>query len=47
MTYGLKTGPSPIPWNAALETGGTLITINGKGQNQNVEIENIVVTKKK
>ena len=46
MTYGLKTDPSPIPWNAALETGGTLITINGKGQNQNVEIENIVVTKK-
>ncbi|MGN0458643.1 MAG: metallophosphoesterase [Eubacterium sp.] len=42
-TYGLKTGPSPVPWNFAEETGGTLITINGKADNQNVNIENIVI----
>ena len=42
-TYGLKTGPSPVPWNSAKETGGTLITINGKAQNQSVSIENYVI----
>lgn len=42
-TYGLKTGPSPVPWNYAEETGGTLITITGKGENQTVKIENIVI----
>lgn len=42
-TYGLKTGPSPVPWNYAEETGGTLITINGHSENQNVKIENIIV----
>lgn len=42
-TYGLKTGPSPVPWNFAKETGGTLITINGSGENQNVNIENYVI----
>lgn len=42
-TYGLKTGPSPVPWNYAKETGGTLITIKGEGQNQNVSIDNIVM----
>lgn len=45
-TYGLKTGPSPIPWNGATETGGTLITVNGAGENQNVNIENIIITEK-
>lgn len=43
-TYGLKTGPSPVPWNHAEETGGTLITINGQGEQQSVNIENIVIT---
>ena len=42
-TYGLKTGPSPIPWNFAKETGGTLITITGQGQTQNVSIDNYVI----
>lgn len=42
MTYGLKTGPSPSPWNFAEETGGTLITISGKAENQKVNIEHIV-----
>lgn len=43
MTYGLKTGPSPVPWNFAKETGGTLITISGSGANQAVDIEHIVM----
>ena len=42
-TYGLKTGPSPVPWNFAKETGGTLITVSGKGENQTVNIENYVI----
>lgn len=42
-TYGLKTGPSPVPWNFAKETVGTLISINGSGENQNVSIENYVI----
>ena len=46
MTYGLKTGPSPKPWNFATETGGTLITLNGQGAQQNVEIEHIIITEK-
>lgn len=45
--YGLKTGPSPAPWNDADETGGTLITISGSGQNQQVETEDIVITQVK
>lgn len=43
MTYGLKTGPSPVPWNYAKETGGTLITITGENKNQSVDIEHIVI----
>ena len=42
-TYGLKTGPSPVPWNYAKQTGGTLITITGSGEEQNVDIEHIVM----
>lgn len=42
MTYGLKTGPSPRPWNFAEQTGGTLITIQGSGAEQAVTIEHIV-----
>lgn len=42
-TYGLKTGPSPVPWNYAKETGGTLITVTGSADNQKINIEHIVV----
>lgn len=45
MTYGLKTGPSPAPWNGAAETGGTLVTITGSGEQQTVEIEHLVQTR--
>lgn len=44
-TYGLKTGPSPVPWNFAKETGGTLITIQGEGVNQSVNIKQIVMNR--
>lgn len=43
-TFGLKTGPSPKPWNGAEHTGGTLITISGKEENQKVNIDNIIIT---
>lgn len=46
MTYGLKTGPSPVPWNFATETGGTVITVSGSGAEQNVNIENVIITEK-
>lgn len=46
-TYGLKTGPSPAPWNGAQHTGGTLITLSGKGETQNVNIEHITITQVK
>ena len=39
-TYGLKTGPSPKPWNAAKEYGGTVISI---GDNGAVSIANEVI----
>ena len=42
MTYGLKTGPSPAPWNDAEEYGGTLITIGNASDNYKVSIEHIV-----
>lgn len=42
-TYGLKTGPSPVPWNYAKETGGTLITATGSQESQTVDIEHIVI----
>lgn len=45
-SYGLKTGPSPVPWNGASQTGGTLITVSGQGDTQNVNIENIVIHQK-
>lgn len=32
MTYGLKTGPSPAPWNSAKRYGGTLITMDSQGK---------------
>lgn len=45
MTYGIKTGPSPVPWNYAKETGGTLITVKGSADSQSVNIEHIVMNK--
>lgn len=45
-TYGLKTGPSPVPWNFAKQTGGTLITVSGSGAEQSVNIENIVINER-
>lgn len=39
LTYGLKTGPSPVFWNDALQYGGTVITIGDKG----VELHNEVI----
>lgn len=44
MTYGMKTGPSPAPWNNAKQTGGTLVTIRSAGESQSVNIEHIPVT---
>lgn len=41
--YGLKTGPSPSPWNGAKKTGGTLLTIGG---DNSVKIEDIVITER-
>lgn len=45
-TYGLKTGPSPVPWNYAKQTGGTLITISGNGEMKKVNIENVVINER-
>lgn len=41
MTYGLKTGPSPRPWNEAERYGGTLITIGNASDDYKVSIEHI------
>lgn len=43
MTYGLKTGPSPKPWNYAEETGATQITVKTGENAPQVEIEHIVL----
>ncbi len=45
MTYGLKTGPSPAPWNSAVEYGGTLIIMGNAADNYKVLIEHIVEEK--
>lgn len=39
LTYGLKTGVSPRPWNDALQYGGTVVTLAGG----NVNIANTVM----
>ncbi len=44
MTYAMKTGLSPKPWNFAKNTGGTLVTLNTAGDGVNTAIENIVIT---
>lgn len=43
LSYGVKTGPSPEPWNDAVEYGGKLITI--KDGTNAIELENIIVEK--
>lgn len=40
--YGIKTGPSPAPWNFAEETGGTVITISNSSEDFSVRIDNVV-----
>lgn len=42
MTYGLKAGPSPAPWNNATRYGGTMITIGNETQQYATSIEHIV-----
>ena len=39
MTYGVKTGPSPKPWNDAVAYGGTRITL--KDADHSVLVEHI------
>lgn len=41
MTYGLKTGPSPAPWNNAEQTGGTVISIAGADKDYAVDIRHV------
>lgn len=43
MAYGMKTGPSPAPWNSAEETGGTLVTIHTEGSNAAASVEHVVL----
>ena len=43
MAYGMKTGPSPAPWNFAEETGGTLVTIHTEGSNAAASVEHVVL----
>lgn len=43
MAYGMKTGPSPAPWNFAEETGGTLVTIHTEGSNAVASVEHVVL----
>lgn len=38
LTYGLKSGPSPAPWNNAEKYGGTTIVINGESTNYSIDI---------
>ena len=43
MVYGLKTGPSPKPWNGADHTGGMVITIGNRDTNYAVSYEQVVL----
>lgn len=43
MAYGMKTGPSPAPWNFAEETGGTVITIHTENGSAFADIEHISI----
>lgn len=45
MTYGLKTGPSPEPWNDAEQTGGTVISISNADENYAVDLRHIPLDK--
>lgn len=39
LTYGLKTGCSPAPWNDAIRYGGTVVTLS----NGNVTVANTII----
>lgn len=43
MVFGLKTGPSPRPWNDAEHMGGMVITIGNADRNYAVAYEQIVL----
>lgn len=43
MAYGMKTGPSPAPWNFAEETGGTVITIHTENDSAFADVEHISI----
>lgn len=43
MAYGLKTGPSPAPWNSAEEMGGSVITIHTENGTATADIEHVVM----
>lgn len=43
LAYGMKTGPSPAPWNFAEETGGTLVTLHTEGSNAAASVEHVVL----
>lgn len=42
MAYGMKTGPSPAPWNDAEQTGGSIITIHTENGIAFAGIEHII-----
>lgn len=43
LAYGMKTGPSPAPWNFAQKTGGSVITIHTENENATASIEHIAI----
>lgn len=43
FAYGLKTGPSPAPWNGAEYTGATIVTIGNADSDYKVSTENIII----
>lgn len=43
MQYGLKTGPSPAPWNDAEHMGATVVTIGNADADYAVTRENIIL----
>ncbi|MFR8011702.1 MAG: metallophosphoesterase [Clostridia bacterium] len=43
MVYGLKTGPSPKPWNGAEHTGGMVVTIGNRDTGYAVSYEQVVL----
>lgn len=43
MEFGLKTGPSPAPWNGAEHTGATVVTIGNSNSGYAVSTEQIIM----